>query len=222
MGESVSFYIAETGELRAVLRPDGGTIPSFGGGSVSVTSNDVINGSFELRGAVSPPIFQQGEDLGCSISGSVLERQNLSVDITCSDSGGIVYDEALILIYDSNNYERQSSLDALVGDYTLEFQTDTNSLNIAADGTIFGMYHNGAQCMVNGTAAIIDADYTLIDISWTMSGCTDLIGIYEGVQMSGFALTDLAAAGVPGSYYVLLTGQTQDGVFAVSVLYEPI
>lgn len=222
MAESVVLYIAESGELRAVLHPEGGPFASFGGGSVSVTSNDVIDGSFELRAAVSPPLFQQREDLGCSVSGSVVERRSLSVDVICSDSRGVVYDESLTLIYDANSYERGSALDALAGDYTLEFQPDMNSLNVAGDGTIVGMYHNGARCMVSGTAAIIDADYTLIDIAWTMSGCTDLFGIFDGVEMSGFALANPAPTGIPGAYYFLLTGQTQDGVFAVSVLYEPV
>ncbi|MGI9248721.1 MAG: hypothetical protein ACR2QI_06870, partial [Woeseiaceae bacterium] len=133
-----------------------------------------------------------------------------------------VYDEALTLTYDQRAYERESSLDALAGDYTLDFQPDTNSLSISGDGTLFGMFHNGARCMINGTAAIIDADYTLIEITWTMSGCTDLFGIYEGVEMSGFAMANPVPTGDPGSFYLLLTGQARDGVYSVSVIYEPV
>lgn len=220
--EQVSFYIAETGELRAFMNPDGGAFASFGAGSVSVAINDVINGSFELGGAVSLPTFEQSEDLGCAISGSVRERLSLSVDVTCSDSVGVVYEEALTLFYDGRSYERESSLDAIAGDYTLDFQTNTNSLNISSDGTISGMYHNGAHCAVNGTAAIIDGDYGLIDISWTMTACIDPFGIYEGVQMSGFALADPAPGAATGRYYFLLTGQTEDGVYSISVLYDPV
>jgi len=52
-GESVVFYIAETGELRTSMHPEGTLFVSFGGGSVNVTSANVVNGSFELRGALA-------------------------------------------------------------------------------------------------------------------------------------------------------------------------
>lgn len=220
-GESVVFYIAETGELRTTMHPEATIFVSFGGGSVNVTSTNVVAGSFELRGALSPSTFQRGEDLGCSIAGSVQERQTLSVDVACSDSSGVVYDEALTLMYDPNVYERDSSLDALVGNYTLEFQPATNSLTVVADGTLFGMFHNSARCMINGNASVIDANYTFLKITWTMTACTDLVGVYEGAVMSGFAMVNPAPTGDPDSYYFLLTGQAQDGLFSVSVLYEP-
>lgn len=220
--QPVVLYIAETGMLRGTLHPQGSFIPSFGGGSVSVTSNDVVTGSFEVKGDPLPFAGQPNEDLGCDISGTVQERQVLSVDVTCSDSAGVVYEEALRLIYDPNVYERDSSLDELAGEYTLELQPDTNSLSIAVDGTLFGMFNNGARCLVEGIATVIDTDYTFIEVTWTMSGCTNQIGNYEGTQMSGFALQLPAPTGTPGSYYFLLTGQSPDGFYAVSVLYAPV
>jgi len=217
----VSLYIAETGKLRATLHPDGGLFVAFGAGSVDVTSSAVVSGSFELRGPLLPAPVAGNEDLGCSVAGSLQERQTLNVDLVCSDSNGVVYDEALTLAYESVSYERASSLADIEGNYTLIFQPDTNSLSITGDGTLSGMYHNGANCAINGMASIIDANYTLIGVSWTMSGCTDLRGIYEGAEMSGFAIANPASTGDPDSYYFLLTGQTEDGLYAVSVLYEP-
>jgi hypothetical protein len=220
--ESVVLYIAETGMLRATLHPQGSIIPSFGGGTVSVSSNNIVTGTLEVGGDLVLPMGQRREDLGCAISGSVQERQVLTVDITCSDSGGVVYEEALRLMYDPNVYERDSSLDDLAGEYTLEFQPDTNSLSIAVDGVLFGMFNNGARCLVEGTAMVIDAEYTFIEVTWTMSGCTNQIGNYEGTQMSGFALANPAPTGRPGGYYFLLTGTSPDGLYSISVLYEPV
>lgn len=221
VGETVVFYVAETGELRTSMHTQGSLFASFGGGTVNVTANTVVNGSFELRGTLPLPPAQSSEDLSCSVSGSVLERQTLDVEIICSDSLGIVYDETVSLMYDGRIYERESSLAALAGNYTLEFMPDTNSLSIAGDGTISGMYHNGARCMVNGTATAIDMSYTLLHITWTMSACTDLFGVFEGTEMSGFALANPSPIGNPDSYYVLMVGQAQDGLFSISVLYDP-
>jgi hypothetical protein len=225
-GGLVSFWIAENGDLQAQLSLDGAFIPLHGAGTVSVTQNDVLSGSFELAGDIAPFPNQQGEDLGCSVSGTVLERQSLSVDVTCADSNGVVYDETLAMMYNGSIYERESSLDAIAGNYTFPFQPDTNYLSITGDGTIMGSYNNGgAQCLVNGTAAIIDANYTLLDISWTMSSCIDhpFSNIdYEGVQVSGFAIEIRSPTGAPGSYHFLLTGRAGDRVFSISVGYDRI
>ena len=221
-GESVSMFITEAGELRTIMQIPGALLPSIGSGTVSVDSIDTVSGSFELEGAFDPFGGLNAEDLGCSVSGTVAERQSLAIEIVCSDSVGIVIEESLLMIHDPGTYSRTSSLEALAGIYTLEFMPATNSLNIATDGTIFGMYHNGARCTVNGTAAIVDPQYSLIDVRWTMSACTDLIGIFEGVEMSGIAMASPSAANMPGSYYFLLTGRTPDGLWSISVIYDPV
>jgi len=219
-GETVSFYVAENGKSFASLRPAGGLLPSFGVGAIDVTSNNLISGSLDLQGPVIPPtIFP--EDLACSISGSVVERQSLQLDVSCSDVNGVVYDEALNLNYDTS-YERDSSLAALAGNYTREFRPATNVLTIAPDGTISGMVDNAPQCLVDGTASIIDANYTFIDVTWTLSSCTDSFGFFEGVEMSGFAFQTLDPAGDPEAYYFGLTGETQNGIYPMSVLYMPL
>ena len=225
LGGLASFWISENGDLAAQLNVEGAFLPSSGAGTVSVTQNNVVSGTFELAGARLLLPNQQAEDLGCSFSGTVLEGQTLSIDVICADSGGVVYDETLAMMYDGSIYERASSLDALAGNYTFPFQPDTNFLSIASDGTIMGSYHNGgAQCLVNGTAAIIDTDYALLDISWTMSSCIDsLFNIdFEGVQVSGFAMEIMSPTGASGSYLFVLTGRVEDSVFSINVLYEPI
>ena len=215
-------FITEAGALRVIMRVPGATIPSFGGGDLSIDSIDMLSGSFQLEGALDLSTGIRTEDLGCSISGTVAERDSLAVEVSCSDAFGVVIDDTFNLMYDAENYERGSSLEALAGNYTLDFMPATNSLNIAADGTIFGMYDNGAQCAVNGTATLIDARYSIIDVSWTFSACTGFLDFFEGVEMSGIATESPTQAARPGSFYFLLTGQTIDGLWAVSVIYDPV
>jgi hypothetical protein len=225
VGGLAAFWISENGDLATQLYMDGEFLPSLGAGTISVAENNVVSGSFELAGARLLPLNQQGEDLGCSVSGSVLERQTLSVEVICADSNGVVYDETLAMMYDGSIYERNSSLDAIAGDYSLPFLSSGNFLAISDSGTIIGSYNNGGVfCIVNGTAAIIDADYTLIDISWTMSSCIDplLNSDFEGVQLSGFAMEIMSPTGASGSYIFLLTGRAQGRVYSISVGYDPI
>ena len=103
----VSFWIAENGDLQAQLPLDGAFLPSHGAGTISVAEDNVVSGSFELAGDRLLLPTQQGEDLGCSVSGTVLERQTLSIDVICADSNGVVYDETLAMMYDGSIYERE-------------------------------------------------------------------------------------------------------------------
>ena len=219
--EPVVVYIAETGDLKAQLTLPGEIRTSFGTGLVGVSSGDALAGSFELRGPVPPGLTQQ-QDLGCAISGTVDERRLLSAAISCSDDNGVVYDESLELTYDALRYEAGSSLDAIAGNYTLSLSPDTNMLNVVGDGTLFGMYDNGARCTVNGQATIIDEAYALIAIDWSFSGCTDALDLFEGVEMSGFAMPNPPSNFTLEGYYFLLTGRTSRGLHVISVLYEPV
>jgi hypothetical protein len=224
VGGLAAFWISENGDLAAQLHMDGAFLSLLGAGTISVAEDNVVSGSFELAGERLLLPTQQGEDLGCSISGTVLERQTLSVDVICADSNGVVYDETLAMMYEGSIYERNSSLDAIAGNYTDPFIPSGNFLAISDDGTITGSYNKGGVfCMVNGTAAIVDADYTLIDISLTMSSCIDsfFISGFEGVQLSGFAIEIMGPTGASGSYIFLLTGRVQGRVYSISVIYEP-
>jgi len=218
---SVHLYISEAGEVRSVFHvaavTDGST---FGTGSISIVGTDSINGVLQARG-IQPSIGAPTPvDLSCSLAGTIRERKTLTIQIICSDSGGIVFDEPFAMT-PQPDYDAGSSLNSIAGNYTLAFRPATNMLNITADGTLFGMYHNGANCTVNGVVSIIDADYSFLGVEWTMSSCIDPIGIYEGAVMTGFAMQSPSPIGPQGSYYFLLSGQNTQGLFAVSVTFEP-
>jgi hypothetical protein len=215
----VTIYAAENGEAKISLSPAGAIVPSFGTGSIALTGGSALEAAFEVSAALTPGSLPT-EDLACSLTGMLVSRQSLSGDLTCSDAFGIVYDESLELLFDPN-YERPSSLAAIAGNYTVPLRPATNSLNIATDGTISGLYDNGPQCAVNGLVEVIDPDYSLLAVDWTFSACTGPLGIFEGVEMSGFALETPAPTAPPGSYYFLLTGQAALGLYAVSMLFEP-
>ena len=214
-------YASEAGEVRAIFYVTSVTDgPTFGTGSVSVMGGDTIAGTLQARGiqasAGSPPPV----DLSCNLAGTVRQRQTLSLQVTCSDNNGIVLDESYEMT-PQPGYDAGSSLDDIAGNYTLAFRPASNMLNITADGTVFGMYHNGANCTVNGIVSILDASHSLLGAEWTMSNCIDPFGIYEGAFLSGFAMPGPDPNDPQGSYYFILVGENLDGLFAVSVTYEP-
>lgn len=218
--DPVHFYVSETGKVRSVFYltavTDG---PTFGAGSVDITGTDGVRGELLARG-IQPAGGPSPVDLSCTLSGTVRERSTLVLNIVCSDSAGIVYDENFTMT-PQPGYVAGSSLDNIAGNYTLPSRPSTNMLNIIADGTLFGMYHNGANCIVNGTVSIIDANYSFLDVEWTMANCTDSIGIYEGAVVSGFAMESPSPNDPPGSYYFLLTGMSASGFYSISATFEP-
>lgn len=216
----VQLYISETGKVRSIFHvaavTDG---PTFGAGSVDIAGTHEVYGVLQAKG-IQPAGGPPPVELNCTLTGTVSERSSLLLSVVCSDSNGIVYDERFSL-RPQPGYGAGSSLNDIAGNYTLPSRPDTNMLNITADGTLFGMYHNGANCTVNGVVSIIDPDFSFLDVEWTMANCTDPIGIYEGAAVSGFAMKSPSPNDPPGSYYFLLTGLNDSGFFAISVNFEP-
>jgi len=222
----VNLLVSESGDVRGFIGL--GTAmepPAFTTGTVSVSNGDAISGVMRGQDLLSfPPVVLPGglpapNLYSCSISGTVTERASMNVQIACSDDTSLVYDEALVLTPQAG-YLQASSLSAIAGNYTLSTNPATNILNVAEDGTVFGMFDNGPTCTVNGTVSIIDSRYSLLDVSWTLSFCTDPIGFAEGGEYNGFAMPS-PDPGAPDSYYFLLIRELPDSLSLISVIYDP-
>jgi hypothetical protein len=221
-GEFVELLISEVGEVRSTFRVPAVTeAVTFGAGFLEVMPDGSVVGILEAKGIQPSPTAPRPVELSCSLLGTIEERQFLSIQIACSDDSGIVHDETVSLSY-GLEYEEDSSLELIAGNFTLAFRPQTNILNINSDGVLFGMYHNGANCTVNGSVSIIDPNYNLVAVEWTMSSCIDPFGIYEGIKMRGFARQIVGLVQPPGSYDLILSGTTEDGFQTFRVFYEPI
>lgn len=215
-GSQVNFYISETGSVRAVIETAPATIPLIGAGSVGVTPSGSVSGS--LQAADDQPT---GGELGCALTGTLAERVSLELEVTCSDDGGIVYDEMLSMTYQPG-YELDSSLAGIAGNYRKSISIGPNSLNIAADGTIFGVWNTGNQCTVNGLVSVIDPDYNLFDVEWRFSDCSGPFPSFGDAALTGLAWQLTSSSWPPGSYQFILTGQSDGRVMVVVVAYIPV
>lgn len=215
-GSQVNFYIAETGIVRAVIETAPATIPIVGVGTVSSTATGSVSGS--LQASDDQPI---GNELGCALSGALEERMSLELGVTCSDDTAIVYDETLSMT-PQPGYEVDSSLTNIAGNYTLPISAAPNSLNIAADGTIFGMWDTvGQQCTVNGLVSVIDSDYNFLGIEWQFSNCSGPFLRFEEADLTGLAIQRTSSSWPAGTYSFILTGMSDQGFTVVVVTYIP-
>ena len=219
-GGSASFYVTEDGRLWSTTPIDSlVTGVAFGSGSLVVDEN-TVSGGYEAKGVLPDPVSAVSGILTCGVDGDLTERATLALDLACSDATGPVWDDAVILQYQTE-YEQGSDLSTIAGNYTLAPLAATNMLNIAGDGTLFGMYNNGADCTVNGLVALIDARFNLYDVSWTFSACANFFPDFQSTQFQGIAHMVTAPGQPAGSFYLLMTGYVDEQLRSISVIYEP-
>ena len=215
----MSLMIAETGDLRVVMPPSGSSGPAFGFGAVTVTGNRV-EGTLKTRAGTPAPGAPPGLELDCTVTGTVSTRAALQLTTVCIDRAGSSTTTSISLMYDAR-YDADSSLADIAGNYTLPVNTATNTLNINADGTVFGLYHNGPRCTLNGTVSVIDSDFNLYRFEVLFSNCTVLASTYDGATMTGFATRNVPGQKA-GAFLLMLTAVINGRLEFVSVIYEPV
>lgn len=211
--ETLTLLVAETGELRSLVTvgtPPTGP-PLFGSGAVVVTG-ERLDGAYDTGRPFSTSAGH------CTFTGTLKERVSMSITVDCTEASGTDTHSTYILGYD-NNYDQASSLATLAGNYEFSLSAD-NFLNIDANGVIFGNYHNGPNCTVNGTVAVIDPLYNLYDVEWHLSLCEAPLTQFEGATLTGFAAANLRGTAA-GSVLLLLTGMVAGNLEALSLVYEP-
>jgi len=213
-GGAVTLYVAEDGGMRVT---DSG--PAFGAGAAVVNGVDDVSGSYQVRSIQSSPAVPPAPNRGCTLDGKVVQRVSMRLVIRCTDTAGATTEQNSMFSYDAA-YELPSSLEAIAGNYTLPFAPQTNSLTIAKDGTVFGVYHNGQQCTVNGRVELIDARFDLYRFELTFSSC-QIFQQFEGQTLTGFAARNLASL-TANSFLLLITGVIGGRLEFISVAYQPV
>lgn len=211
--ETLTLFVAETGELRTISTTGapGVNVPAFGSGAVLVTGNQ-LDGAFDSR------VLSAAANDKCTFTGTVSERVSLTLNVDCTDGAGMERSASLVLGYDSD-YEGGSALPTLAGNYVLGVGAATNFLNIDGNGVVFGVYDNGPSCTVNGVVRLVDPRWNLYRVEWHLSLCKRLLQ-FEGATLTGFAVARPRGS-TPGSFLALLTGTVAGRIEAASVMYQP-
>ena len=192
--------------------------PAFGAGAVVVNGTDDVAGSYQVRGIQPNPALPPAPNRDCTLDGRVVQRVSMYLIVRCTDSAGATTEQNATFIYDAA-YGVPSSLETISGNYTLSFDRQGNSLAIAKDGTIFGAFHDGAQCTVNGRVDLIDVRFNLYRFELSFSSCA-IFQQFEGQTMTGFAARSLP--GMPtSSFFMLITGVINGRLEFYSLMYEP-
>ena len=220
------FYVSEQGDFRmhGYFQHDEREWLVGGAGMVGISDGNRLIGNFVAQASweFAANTFVEPETLSCELDGSVRERQSMFLRIECSSGYRVVWNELVEFAYAGHSYEYQpSSLEAIAGNYTLPAGSQANTLNINSDGVVFGMFHLGLRCIVNGQLSLIDTRFNLYWLEWRFSSCSPPRPEFEGAEYSGLAGLALPGAveGREGGIFVLISGMTDDGFNYLSLLY---
>ena len=197
-----------------------------GAGMLGVSNRNRVIGNFVAQASreFTANTFVGPRTMSCELEGTVWERHLMVLRIDCSGDG-VAWNELVEIGYVGISYEYQpSSLDTIAGNYTLRVAPETNTFNINADGVVFGMFHLGFTCTVNGQVSLIDSRYNMYWMEWLFSNCSQPAPRFEGAEYRG-----IAGVAPPdfvndreGTVYVLMSGMTDDGFNYLSLLYDPV
>ena len=170
-----------------------------GSGSLSVSNGNDVTANFQL---VTPLgiTFPDGTTLrDCTLSGTVTERQTMTVTGNCTTTAGLQDQITVTLNYDAI-YERDSSLATIASLYD-----DGSGIvtDIASDGMIFEQ-DPVLGCVTIGQVSVIDPDFNLYDFQFGLSNCTGPDAILNGASFVGLGLLDDTFP--PEVLLVLVTG----------------
>ena len=178
-GGSISMVVTETGRFHYVDAD-----LSQGSGVLSVSDANEIEGNFQIVTPLGSSFADGTTSKFCSLSGAVVERQTMTINVDCSNLAGL-QDTIEATLSNKELYERDSSLAAIGGNY----DGDKIVLDVAGDGAIFSQ-DPGTGCVVNGQVSIIDNAFNAYDVEFTYSNCTEQAAILNGSDFVGIALLD--------------------------------
>ena len=174
-------FVTETGRFQFITE-----FGNQGAGVISVINGSDVSANFQLVTPLFGPSFSDGTTLAdCTLSGTVSERQTMSVTANCTTTAGLQDEITVALLDYLPFYERASSLATITGMYDDGFVVT----DIAADGTIFAQ-DASTGCITNGQVSIIDAAFNAYDFQFGYSNCTGEVAILNGSSFVGIGNLD--------------------------------
>jgi hypothetical protein len=156
-----------------------------GSGNLVVGDGDTVAGNFQLVTQLGETFADGTTVADCTISGTIIERQSLTMTENCTTAAGLQIQEMLSLNFDTL-YNRDASLAIIAGMY----ETPVGSiLNIASDGVIF-VQDAVSGCVTNGQVSITLTNANIYFYEYGIDNCIGPDAIWNGSSFSGLAVLD--------------------------------
>ncbi len=179
-GDLIAAFVTETGRFHFIDE-----FGNQGSRTLSVSNGNDVTGNFQLVTEFGFT-FPDGTTLAdCTLSGTVTERQTMSVTVNCTTTAGLQDQITVVLDYNAL-YERDSSLATIAGIYDDGSGVVTD---IASDGTIFEQ-DPVSGCVTIGQVSVIDPAFNAYDFQFGFSNCIGQDTIFNGSSFVGIGTLD--------------------------------
>jgi CSLREA domain-containing protein len=180
-GDLIAAFVTETGRFHVIDE-----FLNQGSGILSVSNGNDVTANFQLVTEFGFT-FPDGTTLAdCTLSGTVTERQTMSVTVNCTTTAGLQDQITVTLNYDAI-YERDSSLATIAGVYD-----DGSGIvtDIASDGMIFEQ-DPVTGCVTIGQVRVINnGTFNLYDVEFGFSNCIGPFAFLNGSSFVGIGTLD--------------------------------
>jgi hypothetical protein len=156
-----------------------------GSGFLVVGTGDVVDSNFQLVTQLGATFTDGTTAAECTFSGTIIERQTLTVTENCMTGTGLQFQEMLTLTFD-DLYDRDSSLTIIAGAYQTP---DGGTLSIGSDGLIFEQ-DAISGCVTNGQVGIAVSFANMYFFDYEIDNCIGADAIWNGSSFSGLAFLD--------------------------------
>ncbi len=179
-GDLIAAFVTETGRFHVIDE-----FLNQGSGILSVSNGNDVTANFQLVTEFGFTFLDGTTLADCTLSGTVTERQTMSVTVNCTTTAGLQDQITVTLNYDAI-YERDSSLATIAGVYD-----DGSGIvtDIASDGMIFEQ-DPVTGCVTIGQVRVIDPTFNLYDVEFGFSNCIGPFAFLNGSSFVGIGTLD--------------------------------
>lgn len=206
-GDNIVGLIAESGFFHFI--DDFGQ----GFGIAAVSNGNQVDASYTYVADLGTVLFDGSTSADCTLSGTIVERQTLTVASNCTTTLGSTTQVTASLTYDSL-YERNASLATIAGQYS-DFG---DVITIDNTGAVFEQSAT-TGCVLNGQVSVINPEHNAYGVAFTVGGCGAGFTELNGTSWSGIGALDNSDSSTPEELVFGVTGDvTISGVTATFAL----
>jgi hypothetical protein len=182
-----------------------------GFGTASVSNGNEVSATYTYVADLGTTFSDGSTSASCTFTGTVVERQSLTVNSECTSTTGNTSQVSVTLAYNAL-YNRSANLATIEGLY----DDLGDVLSIDSAGLLFEQDATDG-CVLNGQVSVVDPAFNAYEVEFLVEGCNAGLQELNGTTWSGIATLDNTVSpeelifGVVGD--VTVSGDT--GTFAL-------
>jgi hypothetical protein len=155
-----------------------------GFGTALVSNGNQVSANYTFVANLGTTFSDGSTRATCTRSGTVVERQSLTVNSQCTSTAGNTSQVSVTLAFNAL-YNRDASLATIAGNY----DDSGDVLNITSSGVLFEQDATDG-CVLNGQVTVVNPAYNAYEVQFSVSNCNANLAELNGTSWAGIAALD--------------------------------